>query len=170
MTENVPAALADTLEELAAEICAEFDLVVYDLQILPETGRISLVIDRAGGSSPGNGVTVSDITRVSKQIGYQLDTEDLVPFSYQFEVSSPGVERDLNTARQVRQNIGRDVRIVLGEQTEDDRRIVEGVLESFSDGVLSVASGENRWEIELDNVRRARTVFDFASTKAKRKK
>ncbi len=170
MTETVSTALADTLEELAAEICAEFDLEVYDIQVLPEAGRISVVIERAGDSSPGNGVTVSEIMRVSKQIGYQLDTEDLVPFTYQFEVSSPGVERDLNTARQVAKNVGRDVRLVLAEETDDNRRVVEGVLESFSDGVLSVVSGDKRWEIELDNVRRGRTVFDFASTKSKRKK
>lgn len=170
MTETVSVALADTIEKIAAEICGELDLVVYDLEIRPEVGRVSLVIERDGGTTPGNGVTVSEITRVSKQVGYQLDSEDLVPFTYQFEVSSPGIERDLNTARQVRQNIGRDVRLVLAEETEDNRRVVEGVLESFSDGVLSVASGENRWEIELDNLRRGRTVFDFASTKSKRKK
>jgi ribosome maturation factor RimP len=171
MTENRPEALATRIEAIAAEVCAEHGLVVYDLEVARDHGgRVSVVIERDGGSVPGNGVTVADIAAVSRQVGYLLDSDDVVPFPYQFEVSSPGIERELKNERQVEQNIGRQVRLVLARETEDGRRVVEGVLEEFSGGLLTVRAGESRWEIELDDVRRGRTVFDFDSTKSNGKK
>jgi ribosome maturation factor RimP len=167
MTENRSTALATRIEAIAAEVCAELGLVVYDLEIVAESGgRVSVVVEREGGSSPGNGVTVAEIASVSRQVGYLLDTDDLVPFEYRFEVSSPGVERELRTERQLAQNVGRNVRLVLGHETEDGRRVLEGALESFHDGILTVTAGESRWEIELDDVRRGRTVFNFDSVKS----
>lgn len=164
-------ALATRIESIAAEVCAEHGLVVYDLEVASDNGgRVSLVVDREGGSTPGSGVTVADITAVSRQVGYLLDADDIVPFAYRFEVSSPGVERELRTERQVRQNVGREVRLVLAQETAGGRRVVEGKLEEFEGGLLTVISGESRWEIELDDVRRGRTVFDFDSMKSDGKK
>ena len=170
MTENLDsAALAERIEGIAAEICAEMGLFVYDVDVARQSGRVSLIVDREGGSSPGNGVTVGEISSLSRQVGYVLDVEDIVPFAYRFEVSSPGVERELKRPRQVGQNIGQQVRLVLTRETEDGRRVVEGQLKSFEHGVLVVADGENRWEIDLEDVKRGRTVFDFGKSKSKRK-
>ena len=169
MTENASTALADRIEAIAADVCAELGLVVYDIEVAKQSGKVSIVVEREGGSSPGNGVTVGEITSVSRQVGYVLDAEDVVPFAHRFEVSSPGVERELRTPRQVSQNIGQEVRLVLTRETEDGRRVVEGRLETFEQGVLEVADGDHRWEIDLEDVKRGRTVFDFGSSKSERK-
>lgn len=165
-------AIANRIEELAAGVCDELGAEVYDVEVRRHgrAGTVRILVDKAGASEPGHGITVGEVTRVAKEVGYLLDAEDVVPFGYTFEVSSPGVERTLNTPRQVQRNIGQPVRLVLTEETDDGLRVIEGTLEAFESNALRVRTdaGDLR-EIPFENVRRGRTVFDFSSAKSKKK-
>jgi ribosome maturation factor RimP len=55
-------------------------------------------IDRMD-STPANGVTVGDCAKVSRALEVWLDEHGALSERYVFEVSSPGVERPLNKAR-----------------------------------------------------------------------
>ncbi len=60
-------------------------------------------------SVPGQGVTVDDCARVSRELEPWLDEHPLVPEKYTVEVSSPGVERPLNRRRDFERFAGQEV-------------------------------------------------------------
>lgn len=165
-------ALATRIEQLAAPVAEELGASIYDVEVRRHGsgGTVRLIVDRAGAHVPGEGITVGEVTRIAKEVGYLLDAEDAVPFSYTFEVSSPGIERPLRAARHYAQNVGEEVRLVLADQLADGTRVVEGLLEGFAEGVARVtgADGVVR-EVRIENVRRGRTVFDFDSRKSNKK-
>lgn len=73
------------------------------------------------------GVSIGDCSRLSQEIGMALDREYPELANYRLEVSSPGVDRPLNTERDFRKNIGRVVRLAYGE---NDVIEITGTVES----------------------------------------
>ena len=172
MSTTSTAAIAKRVEELAGEVAAEFGAEVYDVEVRRNgaDGTIRLLVDKVGKPAPGEGITIGEVTKIAKQVGYVLDTEDVVGFSYRFEVSSPGVERPLRTPRHVEMNVGERVRLVLSEELEGGKRVVEGTLSAFEDGVLTVTDGSGtETKVAFDAIRKGRTVFEFGSNKQRKK-
>ena len=73
------------------------------------------------------GVTISDCTRLSREIGMVLDREYPELANYRLEVSSPGTDRPLKTERDFSRNIGRVVRLAYEENDVID---ITGTIES----------------------------------------
>lgn len=69
-----------------AEGCSLFDL---ELKMGKGSSILRVYIDKNGG------VGVEDCANVSRQLGFLLDTEDVIPGAYTLEVSSPGLTRAL---------------------------------------------------------------------------
>ena len=57
------------------------------------------------------GVSLGDCETVSRLLSVALDVEDCIPFRYTLEVSSPGLDRPLKTARDFTRVIGRRIRL-----------------------------------------------------------
>jgi len=49
--------------------------------------------------------------QISREVGYALDTDDVIPGRYMLNVSSPGAKRPLRLPRQYRKMVGRDLRV-----------------------------------------------------------
>ncbi|HXE62965.1 MAG TPA: ribosome maturation factor RimP [Bryobacteraceae bacterium] len=87
-----------------------------------------IVIDKLSG------VTHGDCEFVSQQVGTILDVENVIPGTYQLEVSSPGVERKLVRWKDWVRFVGEKAKIVLREPVE----VASGTLKYF-DGVIARA-------------------------------
>jgi len=98
---------------LADEFLQNTDKYVVDLQVKPGN-IIAITID---GDTP---VTIVDCIQLSKFIESKLDREIE---DFDLKISSFGAEKPLKMIRQYRKNIGRDVEIIL-----DDDTIVKGKL------------------------------------------
>jgi ribosome maturation factor RimP len=123
-----------------------------DLQLSGRTLRV--VVDAEGG------IDLDHITDVSRGLSRLLDdNEDLVPDSYNLEVTSPGLERHLRRPRQYQKAVGRTVRI----KTADGRALT-GVLASVDDGGFVVAAADVQTRVAFDAVTRARTIFELPAT------
>ena len=85
-----------------------------------------------------------------------MDRLDLVDHAYTLEVSSPGIDRPIRTADDVRRNTGRMVDVELREPIEGRRRL-RGVLLGLDGDRLRVREGEEEPEVRvpLDLVVRA---------------
>lgn len=128
---------ATRLKELIEQISEDLGLEVleYDLFTAGTSKILRLFIDREGG------VTIQDCSKMSRELGTALDLEDLLPFAYNLEVSSPGVDRPLKTPRDFNRNQGRLVKINLTEvDPELGRKIIGKV----------IAADENGVQLELD--------------------
>ena len=54
---------------------------------------------------------VNQIAKLSREIGFILDTEDIMPGPYTLNVSTPGANRPLSKIRQYRKHLGRNLRV-----------------------------------------------------------
>jgi len=124
------------------------------------TGNSSLLrvfIDKPAG------ISHRDCELVSEQVGTVLDVEDLIPFSYTLEVSSPGLDRKLVKESDYTRFEGKLARI----QTRiplNQQRVFRGRLQGLHDGKvrLELRSGSTL-DIPLDVIDEARLEIDWAA-------
>src|SRR5438876_9815651 len=98
-------AVTQRVWELAEPLALAGGLELVDVQYRPAGGRIvvRLLLDRP------EGVTLDELTRVSRELGDLLDAHDAVPGRYQLECSSPGINRPLLRAAHFRRALGERV-------------------------------------------------------------
>jgi ribosome maturation factor RimP len=95
------------LKELAEQLFSAQGFELVDASVIGHRGRtfVQVTADREGG------ITVDDCARLSRALSAVLDREDLFNGFYRLEVSSPGLDRPLKTARDFRKALGRDVKV-----------------------------------------------------------
>lgn len=108
------------------------------------------------------GVTHSDCELITREVGAVLDAEDVIPGEhYNFEVSSPGVERKLTKLRDYERFTGQKAKIVLTEPVED-QKFWEGTIRRVEGNRVTLEPSEGKLvEIPLDIVRKANLKFDW---------
>lgn len=111
-------------------------------------------IDREDG-----GVDISDCELISKQLSPLLDVVDLIPGSYDLEVSSPGLDRKFYKPADYQRFLGSHVRVQTTEAVGGNHVII-GTLESFDGERIVVLDPKSKkgktYEIELGNIKEAR--------------
>ncbi|MBI4012805.1 MAG: ribosome maturation factor RimP [Candidatus Rokubacteria bacterium] len=130
------------IEALAAPVLASHGLTLVDVE-LAGGGRGSLLrfyIDKPGG------VTIDDCQRFSREIGDLLDVEDLLPGSFDLEVSSPGLDRELKKDRELAWAVGRDVRAWTREPVDGRLEFVGRLLE-IGEAFLTLAEAAGRRQV-----------------------
>ena len=88
------------------------------------------------------GVTVEDCEQASRELSVVLDVEEFSQGPYSLEVSSPGLDRPLRTARDFARVRGRDVTVELSEPVGGSRRVTGAVQECTDSEVLLSCDGE----------------------------
>ncbi len=157
--------LQDRISAIVEPIADELGLVVHDVEVHPsaQLGKVVVVLDRRGVVEPGNGITISEITSVTRQLGDILDAEDLLSFAYRLEVTSPGIERELKRPKHFADNIGENVKLVLRRATADGDRVLRGVLQGTEGDEVVVQSANGDVRVPFDAIKKARTIYDFDS-------
>jgi ribosome maturation factor RimP len=144
--------LAEAIERLAAPVLEAHGLSLVDLEV---AGGRRLVV-RFFVDKPG-GVGVDDCQRFSREIGDLLDVEDLVRESFDLEVSSPGLDRELRRERELRWAVGKRVRTWTREPVDGQREFV-GRLVEVGETVLTLVPRAllTKVRLEMEPVRSAR--------------
>jgi ribosome maturation factor RimP len=136
-------------------------------------GLLRVYIDHlpAAPDAPETFVTVDDCERVTRQLKYVFEVE-AVDYA-RLEVSSPGLDRPLNTPDHYARFIGTEVDITL-RMPFQGRKKYRGLLQAGEQEggwrlVFGEAGQEQALDFQLDEVREARLVpvIDFKGRKAK---
>ncbi len=139
--------IENKVEALIEPLIAEKGLELVDVVYLTERAGwvLRIYIDRPGGADgvEGGGVTIDDITEVSRETSYLLDVEDVIPQRYMLEVSSPGLDRPLRKSRHFLDAIGKLVRIKTKEPVEG-RSNFKAIIKSVSGESLNVVDQDGR--------------------------
>lgn len=146
--------LLDELRRIASRVAEETGVELVDLALRGPSNRrrLRVDIDRSGP----RGVDLDDCQKVSKALGAALDEADPIGGSYVLEVSSPGAERPIRSADDIRRNTGRKI-VVTTEDSDEGRRSFSGLLLGEANGCLKLAEeGNGEVEIPLGKVRIAR--------------
>lgn len=130
-----------------------FELVELQIRNEPIGLVLRLIIYKQGG------VSLDDCATASRAVGHFLEVEDPIAKAYHLEVSSPGLDRPLTTARDFMRNLGQKVTIKLrlGEETRHVTGLITGIDETK--GVVTVDGVPE--EIALADIVRARLVIEF---------
>ncbi|GJM39189.1 MAG: ribosome maturation factor RimP [Acidimicrobiales bacterium] len=155
-------AIIDRVRELVLPIIDAEDVDLYDIEHNGGVLRIFVDARREPGDTE-TGIDIAVIKRISRGISHLLDETDPIPGRYTLEVSSPGLERPLRTAEHFRRAIGSEVKIKTMPNVDGDRRVQGIVTAADDDGVDIDVDGETR-RVALDDVSKARTVFDWGPT------
>ncbi|HJQ75205.1 MAG TPA: ribosome maturation factor RimP [Gaiellaceae bacterium] len=152
-------AVTQRVWELAEPVALATGLELVDVQFRPESGRIvlRLLLDR-----PAGGVTLDELTRLSRELGDLLDAHDAVPGRYTLECSSPGLNRPLLREAHFRRALGARVR-VRTRSPIGGRRQFHGALAAVEADTVTVDDPDaGRVVIPLPEVEKANVDYDFS--------
>ena len=131
------------VKELIEPVIRSMGSRLFDVEFKPERGWVlRIIIDKPGG------VTIRDCEEVSRRISALLDVEDLIPFSYMLEISSPGLTRSLEKPEHYEFFKGRLVRVVLREPVAG-RREATGYVEEVREGIITIREKEKGEQLHI---------------------
>lgn len=145
-------AVAEAIEAVAMPVIEAHGLTLVDVDVRGGGRRMAVrfFIDKPGG------VSIDDCQWFSEEVGDLLDVANVVvPGSYDLEVSSPGLDRELKKDRELRWAVGRRVRVWTREPLEDRREFV-GQLVEIGEDFLTVAEPVGQLRVPRALLARAR--------------
>jgi len=155
----------DKIRQIVAPIVADLSLDLYDLEF--RGGTLRITIDTPVGSEAG--VSLEDITLVTRLVGRDFDHHDPIAGHYTLEVTSPGLERTLRTPAHFQRELGKTIAVRLRDAINSERRL-QGVLTAADDRTCTIIldepgkDGTLERTVNLDQIDRARTVFVWGPT------
>jgi ribosome maturation factor RimP len=130
-------------------------LTLVDLDVRGNGRRtvVRVYVDKPGG------VTISDCQQLSHEVGDLIDVSNLVQSSYDLEVSSPGLDRELHKDRELRWAIGRPVRVWMRELV-DGHRDLAGRLGQVDRDSLTLVTPDGARSVPRSLVTKARLELE----------
>lgn len=144
------------LSQLLRQAVEEEGYELVHLELDPARGNsiLRIYIDKPGG------VTLEDCQAVSEKAGVMLDVEDMIPYRYTLEVSSPGLDRPLVREQDYVRFQGRRARVKTRLAINGQRNF-KGVLQHCGNGRVTLLEDDkpDPVEIPLENIQKANLLF-----------
>ena len=103
-----------------------------------------------------DGIGLDQCTKVSREVSFFLDVEDLIPHAFNLEVSSPGLERPLKSVADFKRFIGKKARIRLRHPLNGQKVVIGLIGESDEFGFELIQEDGTRNRFLMDQIRKAR--------------
>jgi ribosome maturation factor RimP len=141
--------------ELAEQAAASRGVEVLEAQLAGGGSRrvLSVVLDADG---PVEADVVEDVT---KALSRALDEADPIDGSYVLQVTTPGLDRPLRTARDFRRQLGHEVRVSVA--ASDGPRQVQGVVRAVGDDRLTLEVDGAPTDVPLADVTVGKVVLPW---------
>jgi ribosome maturation factor RimP len=153
---GLPEGVLEQIRGLAETLARESGLELVDLEFRREGQGwiLRLFIDKPGG------VTLDDCAAVSRELGDQIDVEDLIPLRYTLEVSSPGLDRPLKKEDDFLKHLGQLIQLTTSAPLTGQSFFRGKLMDYQKDGLLHLADKKKIWEIPVSLIAKARLVFE----------
>jgi ribosome maturation factor RimP len=139
---------ASVIEQVKSMVSPELAMMGYDLIDIDYSGNtLRLTIDKPGG------VSLDDCVAVNRRVGLLLDALDPIPGRYKLEVSSPGLNRKLKSAKEFEHFTGRKVKV----QTKEG--IVRGTIKQLKDDKVLLDIDGAEFPVVLKDIIKANLDF-----------
>jgi len=151
----IPKEIVERVQTIIDPILSQEGLELVDIEYRRESKAwvLRLYLDKEGG------ITLDDCTRISREVGRNLDIEDFIQIPYTLEVSSPGLTRSLKTKKDFIKNFHRLIKVKTFDPI-DNRRNFKGKLLGISENKIEIESDRGIFEIPLTNVAKANLEID----------
>jgi ribosome maturation factor RimP len=130
------------------------ELVEVDYRREARGWVLRLTIDKEGG------VTLDDCSRISQQVGRELDVEDFISAPYALEVSSPGLTRPLRSEKDFMKHCNRLIKLRTVDPI-NSRQQFKGKLLGVSNNQIELEMEEGIVQIPLAKIAKANLEIEF---------
>jgi ribosome maturation factor RimP len=126
------------LIELVKPVLEELGLELLEIKCgqMRKGIRIQVIVDRVGG------VTLKECTVACKKLNYLLDRGDETTHEISMEVSSPGLDRPLETTDDFRRNINRYIKVFFTNE-KGLKKEISGYLRNYYEDSILLEHQEN---------------------------
>jgi ribosome maturation factor RimP len=144
-------------ETLIRPVVEAAGLELVDVAFRRESGTrvLRVVVDTDGG------VDVDTLADIAEKVSRRLDVEGFAPGPYALEVSSPGIERTLNTPEHFELCVGETVVVKTRDKMVGDSHRVDGRIVEATDDSVRLALAEGEVDLPYEAIKSARTVFEW---------
>jgi len=172
MQETTVQKLWDFIEPLVSD--EGYELI--DLEYIREKNWVlRIFVDRPNlefvpglGIAPGQGITLDECVKVSRQLSTVLDVEEIIPNTYTLEVSSPGVQRPLKRLEDFQRFQGCQVRVktfekIISTNPKKKRpsKSILGILTVVEEDHVELEHKELTYHIPFEKIARANVDPDM---------
>lgn len=127
------------------------DLFLVDVKVKGNSGNQKVLVFVDGD----NGISIDQCGLISRQLGAELEEDEIMEGKYTLEVSSPGLDFPLVLNRQYVKNIGRELEVELIEEK------VEGELKKVDeDSIVLDLKGEER-SLKFEEIKQSKVKVSF---------
>ena len=144
-------------EQLIMPILQANNFELYDVEYVKEVGNwyLRVYVDKEGG------ITVDDCELVSRAMNEILDAKDYIPDAYIFEVSSPGLGRQLKKDKHLAKSIGEEVEIKTFKAI-NKKKDFDGILCGYDKDKLEIELEDgSKMEFARADIAMVRLALDF---------
>ena len=144
-------------EQLLAPIMEENNYELVDVEYVKEVGNwyLRVYIDKEGG------ITLEDCEFVSRKMNDLLDEHDYIADAYIFEVSSPGLGRQLKKDKDFKRSIGQEVEIKLYKAMNKQKEIMGYLMDFDDENLLIELENEEQMEIKRSDIAVVKLAVHF---------
>ncbi len=141
-------------EELAQPFCDEMGFELVDTDFVKEGSEyyLRIYIDKPGG------ITIDDCEALSRAFNNVLDEKEYIDHTYTFEVSSPGLTRQLKKEKDYIRSKGKLVDVKLYKKQSGISGFT-GVLADYSDGIFTFTYETEKITIDKAQIADIRLAF-----------
>jgi ribosome maturation factor RimP len=145
-------ATEDRIRNIVDTVISGAEVYIVDIEIKGRDGTrlVSVFLDS------DIGVELDELARISREVGFLMESEEIVSGRYRLEVSSPGAERPLQLMRQYAKHIGRTLAIKMEGGEE-----VRGLLSRAEDGVVTIERDKIEFGLAFDGIQEAKVVLPW---------
>ncbi len=155
--EDIPAKVTSMLEEFTEGRELEIYNVIYKKEGPGWVLRVFL--DKPMGAE-SEYVSIEECEEVTRYLSDKLDELDFIDRSYNLEVSSPGLDRELIRESDFVRFAGREVEVKTYQQIEGSKNF-EGTLVARQDDIVIIDVGGKRLEIPADKISKINLAIVF---------
>lgn len=151
------AKVSDVSEAKVRPLIEEMGYELLEVEYKKEFDGMSLIFT----IDSENGVTIDDCEKVNKAIDPVID--ELNPTNdepYTLVVSSPGLDRQLKTDRDLKRTIGKEVTLTLFSKI-DGKKSFEGELLGFDEKTVTIRTGDGEKNFDRDKIAGLKLVIKF---------
>jgi ribosome maturation factor RimP len=151
------AAIETTLRNRLAGLIAAmgYEFVGCELQPQGRSSVLRIYIDTE------QGITLTDCSKVSRQISAMLDVEDPIQGDYSLEISSPGLNRPLFEIDQYKKVIGSRIKVRMYNPLNNQRNFV-GILQQIDEtNDIHLLMDTEKVILPFSGIEKARVIPDL---------
>jgi len=144
------------IQEAIEPVLERVSVELVDIRLLAQKGRrvLRVYIDKPGG------VDLHDCATISREVSVRLDVDDIIPGRYTLEVSSPGLDRPLQTASDFQRNTGRTLKVTARGPDGVQRQWKGELLSCEAEGIILQVKGE-KMSISFGDIQSAKVQPRF---------